>query len=350
MQDNLVLLYWYDRNSRQLPWRTAPADILSGVKPDPYHVWLSEIMLQQTTVAAVKSYFELFIKTWPTLADMANAEEEDILKAWAGLGYYSRARNLYKCAKYVQLHHNGRFPEEEERLLKLPGVGPYTAAAISTIAFGRHAAVVDGNVERVLSRRHALLTELPALKAEVKPLMAEVTPHDRPGDFAQAMMDLGATICTPKSPACGICPWMDVCEGRKQGIADTLPRKAPKKVKPTRRGMAFLLSDDKGRILLRKREDKGLLAGMSEPITTHWSDDAALEDLTAAPIQAEWVRTAKDVKHTFTHFHLEMSVWQAEAPANYAEPEGYWWSAPDELEGEALPTVMKKALKAGGLI
>ncbi len=350
MQDNLVVLYWYDRNSRQLPWRTSPTDILSGVKPDPYHVWLSEIMLQQTTATAVKNYFKLFINSWPTLADMANAEEEDILKAWAGLGYYSRARNLYKCAKYVQLHHNGRFPEEEERLLKLPGIGPYTAAAISAIAFGRHAAVVDGNVERVLSRRYALLTELPALRAEVKPLMAEVTPHDRPGDFAQAIMDLGATICTPRSPACGICPWIDICKGRKQGIAATLPRKAPRKVKPTRRGMAFLLSDAHGRILLRKRGDKGLLAGMSEPITTHWAESAALEDLSHAPTTAGWVRTSKDVKHTFTHFHLEMSVWQAQAPGDYNEPDGYWWSAPEELEGEALPTVMKKALKAGGLL
>lgn len=307
-------------------------------------------MLQQTTVAAVKSYFELFVNRWPTLADMANAEEEDILKAWAGLGYYSRARNLYKCAKHVQLHHNGRFPEDEARLLELPGIGPYTAAAITTIAFGHHAAVVDGNVERVLSRRHALLTELPALKAEVKPLMGEATPIDRPGDFAQAMMDLGATICTPKSPTCGICPWMEICDGRKQGIADTLPRKAPKKTKPTRKGMAFLLVDDTGHLLLRKREDKGLLAGMSEPITTHWTEEGEMEAPDLAPVQGDWARTEKDVKHTFTHFHLVMSVWQAKAPAGYSAPDGYWWSSPEELDGEALPTVMKKALKAGGLL
>ena len=350
MQDSLDLLYWYDRNARALPWRTSPTDILSGVKPDPYHVWISEIMLQQTTVAAVKRYFEVFMTNWPTLSDMAQAPQEDILKAWAGLGYYSRARNLHKCAQVIQRFHNGRFPEDEKKLLDLPGIGPYTAAAITSIAFGHHAAVVDGNVERVLSRRFALLTELPALKAEVKPLMGELTPDDRPGDFAQAMMDLGATVCTPKSPACGICPWMDVCEGRKQGIAATLPRKAPKKVKPTRKGMAFLLMDGDGHVLLRKRGDKGLLAGMSEPMTTEWTEDGAMEDVCLAPISANWERAGQDVKHTFTHFHLLMSVWLAPAPAGFELPEGYWWSSPDDLEGEALPTVMKKALKAGKLL
>ncbi|MTI18674.1 A/G-specific adenine glycosylase [Rhodobacteraceae bacterium RKSG542] len=345
--DSRILLDWYKLNARDLPWRVRPCDRENGLKANPYHVWMSEIMLQQTTVAAVKKYFEHFTQNWPDLSDLASAEEEDVLKAWAGLGYYSRARNLFKCAKTVQLNHNGRFPEEEARLLKLPGIGAYTAAAISAIAFGRHAAVVDGNVERVLSRRFAIETPLPALKKEVKELMGELTPDEHPGDFAQAIMDLGATVCTPRSPNCLICPWMDVCEGRKLGIAETLPRKAPKKEKPLRRGMAFLVVRSDGAVLLRKRPDKGLLAGMSEPLTTPWSVDAPLDDLQLAPFTLDWDLRDELVRHTFTHFHLEMSVYTASVAQDFETPEDHWWSSPSEISGEALPTVMRKAVEIG---
>ncbi|MDD7911264.1 A/G-specific adenine glycosylase [Pseudovibrio exalbescens] len=345
MQETTTLLYWYDRNFRNLPWRTAPNADLSGAKPNPYHVWLSEIMLQQTTVATVIDYFLKFTVQWPNLENLAEAEEEDVLKAWAGLGYYSRARNLHRCAKLVMREYNGRFPEEEHKLQALPGIGPYTSAAIAAIAFNQHAAVVDGNVERVISRLHAITDPLPGAKHVIKSHMGTLTPHDRPGDFAQAVMDLGATVCTPRSPACTICPWVDVCVGRKQGIHETLPRKAPKKVKPTRKGMAFIVRRADGATLLRRRPDKGLLAGMSEPPTSIWAEDMSQDDLSLAPFNLEWIRASTQVKHTFTHFHLELAIWFAEPNEALEIPEGYWWSTQEELDGEALPTVMKKAVR-----
>ena len=251
------LLDWYDRHARKLPWRVAPEDRKLGEVPDPYRVWLSEIMLQQTTVATVKDYFEKFVSLWPTVGDLAAAAEEDVMKAWAGLGYYSRARNLKKCADTVAADHNGVFPDTEEELIKLPGIGPYTAAAIATIAFDRHAAVVDGNVERVLSRTARIETPLPGAKPEIKALMGNMTPDNRPGDFAQAVMDLGATICTPKKPACGLCPWRESCAVQSDPLAETLPRKAPKKEKPTRFGAAFVAVDAQtGAVLLRRRPPK----------------------------------------------------------------------------------------------
>ncbi|WP_102868404.1 A/G-specific adenine glycosylase [Pseudovibrio exalbescens] len=345
MQATTALLHWYDRNFRTLPWRTPPNPELSGAKPNPYHVWLSEIMLQQTTVATVKTYFIKFTDLWPRLENLAEAEEEEVLKAWAGLGYYSRARNLHRCAKIVLRDYNGRFPEEEHKLQQLPGIGPYTAAAISSIAFNQHAAVVDGNVERVISRLRAITDRLPGAKPVIKSHMAALTPHERPGDFAQAVMDLGATVCTPRSPACTICPWVDLCEGRKQGIHESLPRKAPKRVKPTRKGMAFVIAREDGAIALRRRPDKGLLAGMSEPPTSQWSEDMKQDDLGQAPVKADWSLAPSTVKHTFTHFHLELAVWHTQVDAAFPLPEGYWWSVPEALEGEALPTVMRKVLK-----
>ena len=345
--DPLVLLSWYDRSARRLPWRVLPEARAAGVVPDPYRVWLSEIMLQQTTVQAVEGYFEAFVGRWPTVADLAAADEAEVMKAWAGLGYYSRARNLKKCAEAVAERFGGAFPDDESRLKTLPGIGSYTAAAIAAIAFDRPAAVVDGNVERVVTRLYAIETPLPEAKPEIRRRMAALTPEDRPGDFAQAVMDLGATICTPKRPACALCPWMDGCAGRVAGIAEMLPRKAAKAAKPTRRGMAFVAVRSDGAVLLRRRPPKGLLGGMSEPPTGPWGPEAPIDDLSLAPLALSWRRCPVPVRHTFTHFHLEMTVWRGEAPAALPAPAEHWWSPRDALAGEALPTVMKKAVAAG---
>lgn len=340
-----LLLDWYDRHARRLPWRVSPQDRALGEVPDPYRIWLSEVMLQQTTVAAVGTYFEKFIRLWPRVEDLAAAPEEDVMKAWAGLGYYSRARNLKKCAETVARDHGGRFPETEDALKTLPGIGPYTAAAIATIAFDRHAAVVDGNVERVLSRLFLIETPLPEAKPEITSRMADLTPQQRPGDFAQAVMDLGATICTPRRPACALCPWRETCAVQPTNLAETLPRKAPKKKKPTRFGAAFVAVDGStGAVLLRRRPPSGLLGGMTEVPGTLWSEgfdaDAALDE---APFAADWQRTSGEVKHTFTHFHLRLTVYRADL-TSVSPLEGSWWSAQRELDEEALPTVMRKVL------
>lgn len=343
------LLQWYDRHARVLPWRVSPDNRRLGEVPDPYCIWLSEVMLQQTTVAAVKDYFEKFTRLWPTVADLAAAPEEDVMKAWAGLGYYSRARNLKKCADVVAADFGGRFPDTEAELLKLPGIGPYTAAAIAAIAFDRPAAVVDGNVERVLTRLALIETPLPEAKPVIKSLMAGLTPETRPGDFAQAVMDLGATICTPKKPACAICPWQPDCKGQRAGLVDTLPRKAPKKEKPTRYGAAFVaIRSDDNAVLVQRRPPKGLLGGMTEVPGTLWSPDfdrAAASSL--APFEADWIKCLDEVRHTFTHFHLRLTVYRATVGSEILSDETEaWWSHPDNLHGEALPTVMRKVLSA----
>lgn len=347
--ETLALLNWYDRNARALPWRVSPSDRAVGVIPDPYQIWLSEVMLQQTTVAAVKDYFIKFTQLWPSVLDLAAADEEDVMKAWAGLGYYSRARNLKKCAETVAAVHAGRFPDTEEELLALPGIGPYTAAAISAIAFDRPSAVVDGNVERVLARLLEIEEQLPAAKVPIKAAMATLTPDDRPGDFAQAVMDLGATICTPRKPACGLCPWMKQCRARANGTAESLPRKAPKKAKPTRYGAAFVFRrESDGAVLLRRRPAKGLLGGMSEVPGTEWSETFDTADaLSQAPAPLGWCKKVDVVRHTFTHFHLELSIYVAVAPKSLPLPDGCWWSEIDDLPGEALPTVMRKAVATG---
>ena len=343
------LLEWYDRHARDLPWRVLPADREAGVVPDPYQVWLSEIMLQQTTVAAVKDYFLKFIRLWPDVDSLAAADTDDVMKAWAGLGYYSRARNLKKCAEHVSRSLGGRFPETEIELKELPGIGPYTSAAISAIGFDRKAAVVDGNVERVLSRLFEIKEPLPASKLAIRQAMEELTPDKRPGDFAQAVMDLGATICTPKRPACALCPWMEDCTARKSGLAETLPYKTPKKAKPTRRGAAFVaVRKSDGAVLLRRRPPKGLLGGMSEVPGTDWSEGFVAEPI-QSPLQVtgDWVVRPGVVKHTFTHFHLELTVYRVELTELPELDADSWWSGPDELDGEALPTVMKKVITAG---
>ncbi|MCX8281368.1 A/G-specific adenine glycosylase [Phyllobacterium sp. 0TCS1.6C] len=339
------LLAWYDSHHRILPWRTAPADRRAGKRTDPYAVWLSEIMLQQTTVEAVKPYYRTFLERWPTIEHLAAASQDDILRAWAGLGYYSRARNLKKCADVVASQYGGRFPDDAEGLKRLPGIGDYTAAAIASIAFERPVAVVDGNVERVVSRLHAIETPLAAAKPLIRSHTQRITPLERPGDFAQAMMDLGATICTPKRPACIICPVQPDCEAFRSGDPEPFPVKAQKQAKPVRVGAAFVAISADGAVYLQRRAESGLLGGMSEVPTTAWT---ARQDgeagVAGAPYPADWLPCGT-ITHVFTHFELRLSVFRLEdAPALPGLPG--WWVQIDRLSEEALPTVMKKAIAA----
>lgn len=333
------LLNWYDKHARSLPWRVPPAVRGQGVMPDPYRVWLSEIMLQQTTVATVKAYFERFTARWPDVEALAASPREAVLQEWAGLGYYARARNLHACAQTVVAEHGGRFPDTEEALLTLPGIGRYTAAAVASIAFDRPAPVMDGNVERVMARVFAVGETLPGIKPQLYELAASQTTQERPGDYAQAVMDLGATICTPRNPACGICPVMAVCEGRKAGIAADLPRKAPKKTKPTRFGICYLAVRADGAVLLEERPDTGLLGGMTGLPGGEWRELQPAEE--KPPLDAHWSERG-EVRHTFTHFHLKMTVMRADVGHDTAPYTGRWVS---DTGGKALPTVMKKALK-----
>ena len=314
-----------------MPWRVGPADRAKGVRPDPYRVWLSEVMLQQTTVAAVTAYFQRFTARWPDVAALAFARDEDVMAEWAGLGYYARARNLLKCARAVVADHDGRFPETRAGLLTLPGIGPYTAAAIASIAFDEAATVVDGNVERVMSRLFQIETPLPAAKPELVARADSLTPAQRPGDYAQAVMDLGATICTPRNPACAICPWMTICTARANGIAADLPRKSPKPDKPTRLGQVWI-GHRIGALLVERRPDKGLLGGMLGFPGDGW--DGAGGD---APAPAPWQHIG-EIRHTFTHFHLVLQVHVARIDAN--PQRGEW--APLARASD-LPTVMRKA-------
>lgn len=342
-----ALLKWYDRNRRHLPWR-APA----GVAPDPYRVWLSEIMLQQTTVATVAGYYEAFLKRWPRIEDLAEADLDAVLHAWAGLGYYSRARNLHKCAKAIVAEFGGLFPAEEKDLVLLPGIGPYTAAAIAAIAFERPATVVDGNVERVVSRLFAIEAALPAAKKEIKAKAEEMTPKKRPGDYAQAMMDLGATLCSPTKPLCERCPFEKNCQARALGTQERFPVKAPKKPKPTRRAIAYWVERTDGAVLINQRPEKGLLAKMWEIPSGPWvarEDEIAFSDdeiTTHAPVKADWARVPTLVRHTFTHFHFEVLVVKARVTKR-AKPKLGQFVPIDELDNYAFPTVMKKMIAAG---
>jgi A/G-specific adenine glycosylase len=339
------LLAWYDRSARRLPWRVGPAERAAGVRPDPYRVWLSEVMLQQTTVAAVGRYFDRFTTLWPTVEALAAAPRETVLAEWAGLGYYARARNLHACAQAVAAR--GGFPETEAALRELPGVGAYTAAAIAAIAFDRPAVVVDGNVERVVARLHAIGTPLPDAKPEIRARTADLSPETRPGDFAQAMMDLGATICVPKRPACGVCPWVAACAGRAQGVAPDLPAKRPKAAKPTRRGAAFVALRADGAVLVETRPETGLLGGMSGPPCTDWTeagpDAAALA--AAAPLSATWTPAPAEARHVFTHFALRLTVLTARVGPDARPARGRF--EPAAAARKAAPTALRKALELG---
>ncbi|MGJ8611144.1 MAG: A/G-specific adenine glycosylase [Octadecabacter sp.] len=332
------LLDWYDVHAREMPWRVMPSDRKAGVLPDPYAVWLSEVMLQQTTVAAVRDYHRKFIGLWPTVDALAAAQDADVMAAWAGLGYYARARNLLKCARAVVADHGGTFPQAYDTLLTLPGIGPYTAAAVSAIAFNEPSTVLDGNVERVMSRLYDDHTPLPAAKPVFMAYAQQHTSQTRPGDYAQAVMDLGATICTPKNPACGICPVRQDCAAQTAGTQTELPKKTPKKPKPTRYGIAYIAQRTDGAWLLETRPDKGLLGGMLGWPTTDWTENpAGLE-----PVLADWTPLNEPALHTFTHFHLVLTVHTALLPMDANPDRGHFVSA-DAFAPSSLPTVMRKA-------
>nr|WP_244008765.1 A/G-specific adenine glycosylase [Methylobacterium sp. J-068] len=333
------LLTWYDRHRRVLPWRALP-----GETPNPYRVWLSEVMLQQTTIAAVKPYFQKFLERFPTVDALAAAPEEAVMSAWAGLGYYSRARNLHACAKAVAAA--GGFPDSAPALRQLPGIGAYTAGAVAAIAFDRPEAAVDGNVERVMTRLFAIETALPAARPEIRLVTQGLVPTKRPGDFAQAVMDLGATICTPKRPACALCPWMAPCRARALGLQETFPRKVKAAKGTLRRGAAFVAirSGDEA-ILLRTRPPEGLLGAMAEPPMSPWEPDYdPAQALLDAPLDARWKRLPGLVRHGFTHFPLELTVFCARVALSTATPPGMRFTPRRELDDEPLPGVMKKVI------
>lgn len=341
------LLAWYDKHHRTLPWRISPEDGKAGVLPDPYHVWLSEIMLQQTTVTAVRPYYEKFLKLWPSVSDLAGTSSDSVMQAWAGLGYYSRARNLKKCAEFIVAEYQGRFPDNETELIKLPGVGPYTAAAIASIAFQQPVAVVDGNIERVFARLFEIDTPLPQAKVPIKEKVAAHLSKTRSGDFAQGLMDLGSSICTPKRPNCLLCPLQDMCKASKLGVQETYPVKAPKKAKPKREGAAFIIEDQNGSIYLQKRPETGLLGGMSEVPTTDWnSNQDGATDTNAAPMEADWQNKGQ-IRHIFTHFELTLWVYHTKVDSRLTlSMRNGWWSTPDQITSEALPNLMKKVVTA----
>ena len=337
-----ILLEWYDVHARDMPWRVSPAARKAGERPDPYAVWMSEIMLQQTTVATVRDYFRRFQARWPTVRDLATAEDADVMGEWAGLGYYARARNLLKCARAVVANHDGAFPADHAALLKLPGIGPYTAAAVSSIAFDLPFTVLDGNVERVMARLYDIHTPLPAAKPELMARAEALTPQHRPGDYAQAVMDLGATICSPRNPACGICPWRDPCAARVAGTAAELPQKTPKKAKPIRHGTVYLARRSDGAWLLETRPDKGLLGGMLGWPGSSWIDVSDPLPEGTPPVQADWTPLGGDVRHTFTHFHLVLMVLVAEVGME-AVPHAGEFLPKERFRPSDLPTVMRKA-------
>lgn len=347
--DPAALLSWYDRHRRVLPWRARP-----GEPADPYKVWISEIMLQQTTVRAVAPFYARFLARFPSVGELAAAPLDDVLRAWAGLGYYARARNLHACAKAVCERFGGEFPRSESELRALPGIGAYTAAAIAAIAFDQPAMPVDGNIERVVARLFAIEEELPAAKPSIRVRAEALRPPARCGDFAQALMDLGAAICTPKNPACVVCPWCDACAARARGDPERFPRKSPKAEGRLRRGAAFVLVRGDGMLLLRNRPERGLLGGMAEVPGTDWSHDftpamafdpqrgfLALAGLAAPQV---WRRLPSVVRHVFTHFPLELAVFYAQAPDAAAAPPGLRWAPLHDLAAEALPNVMRKVI------
>lgn len=327
------LLAWYDHTLRDLPWR-----VRGGRHPDPYHVWISEIMLQQTTVAAVIPYYRRFLERWPTVADLAAAPLEDVLHGWQGLGYYSRARNLHRCAQVIVADHGGQFPGTAAELARLPGIGPYTAAALASICFGEPIAAIDGNVQRVISRLFTL-PDPPTLNRDaVAEWATALVPDDRPGDFAQALMDLGATLCTPRGPRCLVCPVQVACQAVRAGDPESWPRKVTKAAVPQKYGAAYWMTRPDGAIWLRQRPPKGLLGGMMEVPSSDWGTQ--LPDV--SPFAADWQRLPGCVRHVFTHFRLELVVWHC--VVTEAPPLAGRWVTLADLADEALPTVMRKVI------
>lgn len=340
-----ALLAWYDSHRRRLPWRAE-----AGETPDPYRVWLSEIMLQQTTVAAVGPYFEAFVRRWPTVEELAEASLEEVLQSWAGLGYYRRARLLHACAKTVQRERGGLFPRDIEALRRLPGIGPYTAGAIAAIAFDARVSAVDGNVERVLARIYALEEAFPSPKAknELRKLADGLLPESRCGDYAQALMDLGATVCAPRNPSCASCPWRNACRAAAWGQPELYPRKLAKTApKPLRRAIAFALFSQDGALLLRRRPDEGLLGGMMEIPSSPWREGAfpdlsEILDYAPEPRAVVWRMLSGSIRHVFTHFNLEINLAVGVLSASRKAPVRCRWVAPQDLNQEALPSVMRK--------
>lgn len=338
-----AILAWYDAHARDLLWRVSPADRKRGIRPDPYRVWLSEIMLQQTTVAAVRKYFERFTALWPTVEDLAVAPLDDVLAEWAGLGYYARARNLHACARQVVEEFDGQFPKFAEDLAKLAGIGPYTSAAIASICFDERKAVVDGNVERVMARVLALDKPVREVKPQITAVVQSVVPH-RAGDFAQAMMDLGATICAPKTALCHACPIKPDCAAAALGSPLDFPVRQSKKPRPHKYGHAYVIRRDDGAVLLRRRPDKGMLAQMTETPGSDWTTDGQKPEF---PITGTWSE-AGTVTHVFTHFSLDLDVWLLD-DSDFRAGDGEWWALPEELPGEALPSLFRKVLAVAGI-
>ena len=339
-----LLLGWYDANARRLPWRIDPGQ---NRAPDPYAVWLSEVMLQQTTVAAVQGYYTRFLERWPRVEDLAAAPDAEVMAAWAGLGYYARARNLLACARAVVSEHGGKFPESAEGLRALPGIGPYTAAAIAAIAFGERAVVVDANVERVMARVAAISTPLPAAKKEIVAVCDTLTPATRAGDFAQAMMDLGATICTVRNPDCAQCPLQKLCKAARMKKPEAFPVRLPKKPRPARTGFLFWLENAQGEVWTITRPAKGLLGGMCAFPTSDWTDNAdfdAHRSRAQAPVKATWRETDMVIRHVFTHFALELKILCATSKIA-PETEGEWRARP-QLKKAGMPSLFQKAIAA----
>ncbi len=338
-----ALLSWYDSSGRTLPWRVRPEDRAAGIVADPYRVWLSEIMLQQTTVAAATPYYHRFLERFPTVFELASAPREEVLSLWAGLGYYARARNLHACAQHV-VGEGGAFPSTELGLRELPGIGAYTAAAIAASCFDQPANVVDGNVERVMARLFAVESPLPNAKKELAGLAAHFVDDERPGDYAQAIMDLGAVVCRPRNPSCDQCPWRAECAAFKSNDPLRYPRKKPKQLKPQRFGASFVAFANDA-VLLRRRPEAGLLAAMSEPPGAPWRDDPWTVDeaLAHAPLSATWRQCAEPARHVFTHFALEVIVFVADV-TQCCEIAGHWWADLNALDAQALPSVMHKVI------
>lgn len=340
------VLDWYDVHRRVLPWRA-----LEGEMADPYRVWLSEVMLQQTTVQAVIRYFLKFTEKWPDVHALAKADNDDVMSNWAGLGYYARARNLHKCAKIISNDYGGVFPSDQAALQKLPGIGDYTSAAIASIAFDKLANVVDGNVERVMARYHACKIAVPEGKKALKEYAALYADGftKRTGDYAQALMDLGATICTPKSPACSLCPVNETCTGYRQGTPEIYPLRAPKKERPKRYGYVYNVTNAQGDVLIHKRPKKGLLGGMYGFPTSEWlEDEGGVEHLTLSGNRIEWGANNTNITHVFTHFHLTLTLFSCVILDKRNIPLDYEWIDEAELQKLGIPTVFKKALKIFG--